>query len=227
MPKPDWYTGSDTTGKVAAGIEATIERMDAHIADHSDIETISSLLKLEDEVNWRAFLQGLGGTIHYDLDEIVSAKRIFELSIEAYKVYLDTFDEVLSVFCQSCYTMGTILFDEKDYALAIPYFLRCLPYMHEVYEEPYLGNIYTFLEVCYSWLSENQNSLVFSEAAAFSRRCDCASLERLMMAYTSVGEVAKATEVYQLLGSRCQDYEDFDRVLDFAQRNLGETGVVN
>jgi tetratricopeptide (TPR) repeat protein len=227
MANPDWYTGTDQTGQVAAGIEAVIERMDARTADHRDIDTLNRLLSVEREVNWRSFLRGLIGTIHYDLEEIETANKVLEESIAGYKVYLETFDEVLSVYCQSCYTLGVILFDAQKYPAAIPYFLRCLPYMHEVYDETYIGNIFTFLNVCYSWSDHSDAGLVFSEAAAFSRHCDCESLEHLMVAYGNSGELDKATEVFHLLQGHCQDYEHMDRVLDYAERNLGESSVVN
>jgi pentatricopeptide repeat protein len=96
-----------------------------------------------------------------------------------------------------------------------------------VYDETYIGNIFSFLNVCFSWDNQNQASLVFSEAATFTRRCDCESLEHLMVAYGRSGEMDKAIEVFHLLQSQCQDYEHIDRVLDYAERNLGESGVVN
>jgi hypothetical protein len=227
MANPEWYTGTDASGRVAEGIESTIERMDARSADHSDIESLMELLRIEQEVNWRCFLLGLIGTIHYDLEEIEPATQILEESVSGYKVYVDTFDEVLSVFCQSCYTLGVILFDAKRYAEAAPYFMRCLPYMHEVYDDTYIGNIFTFLNLCLSWSNQNEAGLVFSEAAAYTRRCDCESLEHLMVAFANAGEMQKATEVFHLLQNHCQDYDDFDRVLTFAEQNLGESGVVN
>ncbi len=227
MAIPEWYTGSDSTGRVASGVETVIERMDARTADHSDIEKLDQLLTIESEVNWRCFLRGLVGTIHYDLEEIEQANRALTESVSGYKVYLETFDEVLSVYCQSCYTLGVILFDDSRYAEAVTYFLRCLPYMHEVYDETYIGNIFTFLNACFSWANQNDASLVFSEAAAYVRRCDCESLEHLMVAYGNSGEMDKAVEVFHLLQSHCQDYEHIDRVLDYAERNLGESGVVN
>jgi len=227
MTIPEWYTGTDPTGRVASGIEATIERMDSRNADHSDIEKLKELLQIEEEINWRCFLLGLIGTIHYDLEEIDPATQILEGSVRGYKVYLDSFDEVLSVYCQSCYTLGVILFDAKKYSDASPYFMRCLPYMHEVYDETYIGNIFSFLNLCLSWINQNEAGLVFSEAAAFTRHCDCESLEHLMVAYGNAGEMEKATEVFQMLQNQCQDYEEIDRVLDFAEQNLGESGVVN
>ena len=125
MQIPEWYTGSDESGRVAAGIERAIERMDERTADHSDIMDLEKLLAREEEVNWRNFLLGLIGTIHYDLEEIGSARTILEQSVTSYKPYLESFDDVLSVYCQSCYTLGVILFDDGDYGQAIPSFLRC------------------------------------------------------------------------------------------------------
>ena len=227
MENPDWYTGSDPTGRVAAGIESVIERMDARTADHADTELLLKLLSLEEEVNWRCFLQGLIGTIFYDLEEIESARTHLAESVAGYKAYLATFDEVLSVYCQSCYTLGVILFDEGRYDDAAPCFLRCLPYMHEVYDETYIGHIHTFLALCLSWTNQASASVVFSEAAVFIRRGDCESLEQLMVAFGNAGENDKAADVFHLLQANCQDYENFDRVLEYAEQNLGESGVVN
>ena len=227
MKIPEWYTGSDQTGRVAAGIEHAIERMDERTADSADIEGLHDLLTLEEEINWRSFLLGLIGTIHFDLEEVESARKILEEAVPSYKAYLPTFDEVLSVYCQSCYTLGVILFDDGHYGEAIGFFLRCLPYMHEVYDETYIGHIYTFLALCLSWTNQTGYAVVFSEAAAFTRRYDCESMEQLMVAFGDVGEIDKATDVFHLLQRHCQDYENYDRVLDFAEQNLGESGVVN
>lgn len=227
MQIPEWYTGSDQSGRVAAGIERAIERMDERTADNSDINDLQNLLTLEKEINWRNFLCGLIGTIHYDLEEIDSARAVLEESVTAYKAYLESFDEVLSVFCQSCYTLGVILFDDGRYGEAIPYFLRCLPYMHEVYDETYVGHIYTFLSLCLSWTNQPGYSIVFSEAAAYTRRYDCESMEQLMVAFGDTGQVDKATDVFHLLQRHCQDYENYDRVLAYAEQNLGESGIVN
>ena len=227
MAIPEWYSGTDLTGRVAAGVEAVIERMDARTADNDDIATLQALLELEQEINWRCFLLGLVGTIHYDLEDTEKATRILQESVAGYKVYLDTFDEVLSVYCQSCYTLGVIQFEAKRYAEATPYFLRCLPYMHEVYDETYIGNILAFLDLCFQGTNQNEAALVFSEAAAYTRHGDCESLEQLMISYTNAGEIEKATDVFHLLQNHCTDYEDYSRVLEFAESHLGESGVVN
>lgn len=227
MENPDWYTGSDPTGRVAAGVESVIERMDARTADHTETDLLITLLELETEPNWRCFLLGLIGTIYYDLEEVEDARKFLVESVSGYKAYLVTFDEVLSVYCQSCYTLGVILFDDGDYDEAVPCFLRCLPYMNEVYDETYIGHIHTFLALCLSWTNQASASVVFSEAAAFVRRCDCESLEQLMVAFGNAGENDKAADVFHMLQANCQDYENFDRVLEYAEQNLGESGVVN
>lgn len=227
MGIPEWYTGSDASGQVANGIEAVIERMDDRTADHEDIVLLEDLLALEEEPNWRAFLRGLVGTIHYDLEELDSAREHLVEAVSGFKAYLPTFDEVLSVYCQACYTLGVILFDDGGYDDAVPCFLRCLPYMHEVYDETYIGHIHTFLALSLSWTNQASASVVFSEAAAFVRRCDCESLEQLMIAFGNAGDHDKAGDVFHLLQAGCQDYEHFDRVLEYAEQNLGESGVVN
>ena len=60
-----------------------------------------------------------------------------------------------------------------------------------------------------------------------SKRMFSESLEQLMVAFGNAGENDKATDVFHLLQAHCQDYENFDRVLEYAEQNLGESGVVN
>ena len=186
MQIPEWYTGSDLTGRVAAEIESVIERMDARIADHEDVTRLQDVLSLEEEPNWRCFLRGLVGTIYYDLEEIDSAREHLAEAVAGYKVYLMSFDEVLSVYCQSCYTLGVILFDDGLYGDALPCFMRCLPYMNEVYDETYIGHIYTFLALCSSWTNQTLSSVVFSEAAYFKEGEEQSDL-RLRIARTAHG----------------------------------------
>jgi tetratricopeptide (TPR) repeat protein len=223
----EWYTGSDTNGKVAQGIEAIIARMDEHTADHSDINRLRELQSIETEVNWRAFLLSLIGTIHYDLQELDQAAEALEDALASYKPYISTFDEVLSVFCQTCYTAGVLFYEREQYAVSAPYLLRCLPYLHEVSENAYVGDIYSLLTVCLNMSDNVEGALVFAEAAAFARQYDCESLENLMIAYVATGDTQKASEVFQLLSERCRNSDTFQRVLDFARQNLSETGVVN
>ena len=61
-----------------------------------------------------------------------------------------------------------------------------------------------------SWSGQNAAGLVFSEASAFTRNCDCESLEHLMVAYGNAGEMEKATDVFHMLQNQCQDYEEID-----------------
>jgi len=223
----EWYTGSDTSGNVAQGIEAIIARMDEHTADHSDISRLRELQSIETEVNWRAFLLSLIGTIHYDLQELDQAAEALEDALTSYKPYISTFDEVLSVFCQTCYTAGVLFYEREQYAVSAPYLLRCLPYLHEVSENAYVGDIYSLLTVCLNMSDNVEGALVFAEAAAFARQYDCESLENLMIAYVATGDTQKASEVFQILSERCRNSDTFQRVLDFARQNLSETGVVN
>ena len=227
MPAPEWYTGSDHTGRVAAGIEVAINHMDDHTAGEQDISALRDLLDIEEEPNWRSFLHGLLGTIHYDLKHNKEARSTLLHSVAGYRVYFDSFDEVLSVYCQSCYTLGTMYFDDELFTEATSYFMRCLPYMKEVFDEPFIANIYTYLNISLSMIDEDVGSLIFCEAAAFARHCDCEGLENLMTAYVSSGDITRATEIFSIMSERCQDYERFDSVLEFAQEMLGESGPVN
>lgn len=227
MSIPEWYTGSDLTGKVAAGIEETIENMDEHQAGEEDILLLRDLLAIEDEVNWKAFLLSLLGTIQYDMGDSDAASGVLEDALSSYKPYLPSFDGVLSVYCQAAYTAGVLLFETERYEEAVPCLLRCLPYLHEVYDNAYVGDIYTLLNICLGMIDDMTGSLIFAEAAVFSRNSDCESLENMMVAYFNVGEQAKAIEVFHILSERCQDCDHFERILDFARSNLGETGVVN
>lgn len=227
MTNPDWYSGSDPTGHVAATIEAVIQRMDNHAADGADVEQLDGLLDLEQEINWRSFIAGLIGTIHYDLDAADTALPILEDAIASCRVYLDSFDDVLNVYCQSCYTVGCILFEGDRFAEAVTYFQRCLPYMHEVYDDVYVGNILSNLELCCGRSNQPEAAAVFAEAAVYSRHGDCGSLEALMIAYARIGDLARASEVLHVIEADCAEYEHMARVRDFACRHLGESGEVN
>ncbi len=227
MANPEWYSGSDSSGRVAAAIEEIIARMDAQTAGVEDVERLHELTSVEHEANWRSFLLGLAGTIHYDLDDVETAREILERSIAGAKPYLESFDGVLSVYCQSCYTLGVIHHDAARFVEAVPFFLRCLPYMHEVYDDVYVGNIHSFLATCMAWARQPDWSSVFAEAAAYARRWDCESLEQLMVSYGARGDLDRATEVFHMMQADCRGYEHFDRVLEYARRNLGESGTVN
>jgi hypothetical protein len=227
-PNPEWYSGSDASGVVAAGIEAVIERMDDHVADHSDVSHLRELLEVEREVNWRAFLQGLIGTIHYDLDELDDGAEALGLAVSGFRPFLDTFDEVLSVYCQCCYTLGALLMDRQQYGPAAACFLRCLPYVHEVYEETYTGHVLSHLTDCLAHTGDAASAVVFAEAATFASGGECDALERLMTAYVAAEQPERATEVFHRLSESCRDAPSYGRILDFARRHLGEPGgVVN
>ena len=227
MDLPEWYTGSDRSGRVAAGIERLIARMDEHEADEQDLERIDEVMELEEEENWRAFLLSLSGTILFDLERYGEAGEILGNALSAYKTHLSSFDETLSVYCQSCYTAGILFFDRELYEQAIPCLLRCLPYIHEVSDEAYVGDIYTLLNVSYSMVDDFSSALVFAEAAGFARKHDCDSLENLMVAWYGVGDLDRALEVFHILEQRCREVESFDRILDFARKKLGAAGLVN
>ncbi len=227
MSNPEWYSGSDVTGRVAAGIEAAIQRMDAHVADEGDVERLDALLGVEQEVNWRCFLLALAGTIRYDLDQVDAALPLLEQAIRDSRVYLESFDDVLNVYCQACYTAGCILLERDRPGDAATHFLRCVPYMHEVYDEVYVGNILGHLETALARWGHPEPAVAFAEAAAYARGCDCRSLEDLMVAYARIGDLRRAGEVLELLEAECDDYEHIGRARDFARRHLGGSGVVN
>jgi len=227
MKLPDWYSGSDHSGRVAAGIEGLISRMDEHEADEDDLARIEEMLEIEREENWRAFLLSLSGTILFDLERYEEAGAALSVALGAYKTHLPSFDETLSVYCQSCYTAGILFFDREVYDQAVPCLLRCLPYIHEVSDEAYVGDIYTLLNVCYSMLDDFSSALVFAEAAAFARKHDCDSLENLMVAHYGVGDLDRALEIFHLLERQCREAESFERILDFAREKLGAAGLVN
>ncbi len=132
--------------------------------DHQDISRLRDLQSVETEVNWRAFLLSLVGTIHYDLQELDQAVEALESALVSYKPYLSTFDEVLSVYCQTCYTAGVLFYEREQYAVAAPYLLRCLPYLHEVYENAYVGDIYSLLTICLNMGDDVEGALVSRKA---------------------------------------------------------------
>ncbi len=228
MANGEWYSGTDTTGTVAAGIEAAIKRMDARAADRSEINKLGKLLTLEKDENWRSLILGLVGTIHIELDDVEAARRVLRESVAGYKVYLESFDGVINIYCQSCFRMAVILFKDEAYRDAIPYLLRCLPYQHEVYDdETNRADVFMLLHACLTHSGWEDMGLAFAEAAAYSRRCDCESLEELMVAYQNQDCIEQATEVYSLLSNFCKDYENIDRAIEYAKEHLTNKGTVN
>jgi tetratricopeptide (TPR) repeat protein len=227
MDSPEWYSGSDHSGEVATVIERVIAHIDANTAGPEDIDALRDALTIEDEVNWRGFLLSLIGIIHYDLDQPEPALRQLETAVATYRVYFPTFDQVLNVYCQACYTLGVLLCDAERHDEATPYLLRCLPYVREVYDDAYIGEIYAILNVCMGWTQRPGEALAFAEAATVARQGDCESLEHLMVAMATAGDTDGAREVYQLFMDRCGHAENAHRVVDFARRNLGEESVVN
>ncbi len=226
-PFPEWYTGTDTSGEVARTIETIIERMDAESADHDDIDRLHQLLEREGDINWRSFLLGLAGTVHYELEEEEAALTVLTRSIEGYRVFLPSFDGVINVYTQSCYTLGVILHDAGRFADAVPFLLRCLPFLHEVFDEVYSANVHMFLESCFAEIGQTNEALVFAEAASFAQPDDCETLERLMVAYGAAGRRDKAIEAFHLLAEKCRDHSCYARAAEWAERHLGETGTVN
>ena len=90
-----------------------------------------------------------------------------------------------------------------------------------------IGTLPTNIAVAFFFIAYNNGTGFAAEAAAFTRRYDCESLEQLMVAYGDTGEIEKATDVFHILQRHCQDYENYDRVLEYAEQNFGESGVVN
>jgi hypothetical protein len=227
MAKPEWYSGSDRSGRVASTIEDVIAHMDAQEMDHEDLENLELSLTLEKDLNWRSFIHGLMGLILYELDDRPAARRTLELSISGARAHLASFDGVLSVYCQVCYTLGTILFESSEWAEASSCFLRCLPYVHEVYEDVYRGNVYAYLQECFNRINRPVEAVVFGEAAVLLRGNDPETLERLLVSYVGTGQLNLASEIYTLIMSSSDDEELLRRVTDIADEHLSGTGIVN
>jgi len=227
MTTPEWYSGSDRSGQVATTIENVIEHMDAQEMDHEDLERLESSLTLETDPNWRSFIRGLMGLILFELDDRPVARRALEESVAGARAQLSSFDGVLSVYCQVCYTLGTLLFDDDEWDEAATCFLRCLPYMHEVYEDVYRGNVYAHLQECFNRLDRSAEAVVFGEAAVLLRGPEPKTLERLLTSFIGTGQLDRATEIYSMITTSCDDEELLRRVTDLADEHLSNTGIVN
>lgn len=218
MTVAEFYSGTDTSGKVPATLDEVIERSDHKKAQMSDVDELHQLLEIEEDPNWRGFVLGLAGLILYDLEDSSASRVCLHDAMDSFVHHLNSFDDVTNTYCQACYRLGYFLWEEGDWQQASAFMLRCVPHMHAVYSDApvFVENILSVLAICYARMERTEEALALAEAAAFETERDCGSLETLLYAYADVRQPGKATSTLRHMVAHCSTYEHLPRVMDFA-----------
>jgi len=219
--RSDSYSGRDTTGEVWQLLESVIGVLDSDGLAAAHAEMCQQAHDLEEDSNWRGFALGLKGLVLQRLGNSNEARDCLERAVDLTATYADNFEDIANVYCQACYTLGSILFDDMDQTQpAILTFLRCLPYMHDVYSDLYIGNIFGFLDVLFSRQGREQESAVFAESALYYHGLESPTLESLMYSYVNLGDKERARAVLRVLLDKVTDPDSIARIEDFADRRL-------
>jgi tetratricopeptide (TPR) repeat protein len=184
---------------------------------------MEDVLHLEQDLNWRSFSNGLKGLLLFRIGDSETAVEFLRASVEGACIFLPNFDDVARVYCQSCYTLGSILFEKEDLGNtreALLCFLRCLPIMYETLPDVFIGNVFGFLDLLHSRLDRDDEALVFAGAAAHVRQLDDQALYSLMLSYANVDDMDRAKKVYEQLVEHGSDETTLQRARDFARRRL-------
>lgn len=194
MPLNEWYSGSDQSGEVSAVIEAISELLEEDNPDvgGEHLQMLKSALEIEEEPNWIAFLTGLVGMLLEVLGLLNEAKEAYKRVAEFTRPELETFDDILKVYCQAYYRAGKILLEEEKYEEALGAFFRVLPYMTLVFEDEHRSAVTNFVEHCFSELGQSDFALPFAEATAYYCPDDELTLRVLVNAYAASGFTWKA-----------------------------------
>lgn len=216
----DWYLGTDESGEVPVTIEAVMNRMDLKVTGVEDISRLRSCLDKENEPNWRGFLLGLIGLIFLGINDVDRARNSFLRAMEFFDIAASSFEGVSNVYCQCCYSIGTIYFGEGEADLAFSFFTRCLANMYDVYDDVFIGNIFLFMDLCMNERGDYPAAVAFSENAVIATGGSIDALESLMISQFNAGLVESASNSSRRILERCEDQNTLERVHEFAARNL-------
>ena len=188
MTSLEWYSGSDRTGEVPRVVEevsSLIER-NAPDLDASHLEMLKHAIEVEKEPNWIAFLTGLAGMVLEALGLSDEAEEAYKAVAVFSRPDLETFDDILNVYCQANYRFGKMLLEARHYERALEAFFRVVPYMALVFEDEHRCAVASFVDHCFSELGKPRFALPFAEAAAYFCLGDSLTLQLLAKAKESI-----------------------------------------
>jgi len=166
------YTGSDQTGFVVTVLTRAIEALDSAGVSDSHAEILDQLqraLDLEQDPNWQAFIVGLVGMLHERSGSRKNALDRYEDALYRADVTYASFDDTLRVYCQVAYYLGAARFDDEDYEGTVRALFHCLPWMWEIFDDLFVGNIVSYLALSLLSLGRPAEALPFARAAVMIR----------------------------------------------------------
>ncbi len=167
----DWYSGSDETGDVPAGLDSYLQSSDDWSQDHR-LTVLFGLLEIEEDPNWRGHLNYLVGAEYLLANDPQTAMPYFDAAERSFDPLSPNFVDVASSFCRNryCLIRKKLLDEEKD-DLILTYGLSVLcwrePDTLTAYEERLLYNALGF---ALSGLSESKQTLELDQLAFEVRR---------------------------------------------------------
>jgi hypothetical protein len=194
--------------------------MDDNLANAEDIEQLRLCWDMESNTNWRSYIKGVWGLIVVRNDSGPHAESLLRESVSGFDILSRDFFETSNIYCQVCYEIGVMMFDRKEYGTAIMYFLRCLPNMLDVFDEIYIGNIFMFLDVCFSRCIDSSYSSIFAENAVIAARDYDKALEGLMITYFNGGDIDASKRVFATIINECNDADCLSRTKAFAKKHF-------
>jgi hypothetical protein len=167
----DWYSGSDETGEVPAGLDSYLQNFDDWSRDHR-LTVLFGLLKIERDPNWRGHLNYLVGAEYVQANDPQTAMPYLEAAERSFDPLSPNFVDVASSFCRNRYCLiRKKLMDEERDDLILAYGLSVLcwrqPDTLTTYEERLLYNALGF---ALSGLSESKQTLELDQLAFEVRR---------------------------------------------------------
>ena len=144
----DWYSGSDETGEVPAGLDSYLQNSDDWSRDHR-LTVLFGLLEIERDPNWRGHLNYLVGAEHLHANDPQTAMPCFDAAERSFDPLSPNFVGVASSFCRNRYCLiREKLMDEEKDELVLKYGLSVLcwrePDTLTAYEERLLLNALGF-----------------------------------------------------------------------------------
>ena len=188
------YSGSDHSGEVRSTVESVSELLEQDAPDVgvSHLEILKRAIDIEEEPNWIALLFGLVGMVFEVLGLSNEARKAYKEVVDVSRPDVETFDDILNVYCQANYRIGIMLLEEERYEEALEAFFRVLPYMTLIFEEEHCCAVAAFVDQCFSELDRSRFALPFAEAAAYYCHGDDLTLKFLAKAYVANGLPWKA-----------------------------------
>ena len=171
MMRPEDYTGSDTSGWIARVFSEAVRVLEDEGESQGThfIEQVERALSLERDPNWKGFAAGLIGMFEEAQDNLDAAASWYRKALAHADPTLSTFDDTLYMYGFSAYYLGVIRFDKEDWPRAAEAFFHCIPWLDEVFEDPFRGNILSFLALALLGSGRVREAVPFARAAVSVR----------------------------------------------------------